>query len=39
MIMAFATGLGMGGGSAISRRIGAKDKKGADLVAVHTIFL
>ncbi|UCD14732.1 MAG: MATE family efflux transporter [Thermoplasmatales archaeon] len=37
--MALSTGLGMGGGSAISRRIGAKDKKGADNVAVHTIMI
>ena len=36
---AIATGLGVGGGSAISRRIGAKDKKGADNVAVHTLFV
>ena len=36
---AIATGLGIGGGSAISRKIGAKDKKGADNVAVHTIIL
>jgi Na+-driven multidrug efflux pump len=36
---AIATGLGIGGGSAISRKIGAKDKKGADNVAAHTIIL
>ena len=37
--MALSTGLGIGGGSAISRRIGAKDKTGADSVAVHTIII
>ncbi|MFO7618299.1 MAG: MATE family efflux transporter [Thermoplasmata archaeon] len=37
MVMALATGLGMGGGAAISRRIGARDKTGADRVATHTI--
>lgn len=36
---AIATGLGVGGGSAISRRIGAKDKKGGDIAAVHTLIL
>ena len=35
---AIATGLGVGGGSAISRKIGAKDKKGADSAAVHTFI-
>jgi len=39
MIMAISTGLGVGGGSAISRRIGAKDKEGADNVALHTIII
>jgi putative MATE family efflux protein len=39
MIIAISTGLGLGGGSAISRRIGADDKKGADNVAVHSIIL
>ncbi len=34
-----ANGLGVGGGAAISRRIGAKDKKGADSVAVHTMVI
>ncbi len=37
--MAIANGLGIGGGSAISRRIGSQDKTGADQVAVHTIIL
>lgn len=35
---AIATGLGVGGGSAISRKIGAKDKNGADSAAVHTLI-
>ena len=38
-IMALSTGLGLGGGSAISRKIGAKDKNGADNVAIHSIIL
>ena len=37
--MALATGLGIGGGSAVSRKIGAKDKKGVDNVAVHTYIM
>ncbi|UCE37155.1 MAG: MATE family efflux transporter [Thermoplasmata archaeon] len=36
--LSLAVGLGVGGAAAISRRIGAKDKKGADNVAVHTII-
>jgi len=36
---AIATGLGVGGGSAISRKIGAKDKKGGDRAAVHTLII
>ncbi len=39
MMMALATGLGVGGGSAVSRRIGANDKKGADQVAIHTLLM
>lgn len=39
MIMALATGLGIGGSSAVSRKIGARDKAGADKVAAHTIVL
>jgi len=39
MIISIAIGLGTGGGSAISRRIGAKDKKGADNVAIHTVII
>jgi putative MATE family efflux protein len=37
--MALSNGVGIGGGSAISRRIGAKDKVGADNVAIHTIVM
>lgn len=37
--IALSTGLGVGGGSAISRRLGARDKQGADNVAVHTMIL
>lgn len=37
--MALSNGLGIGGGAAISRKIGAKDKAGADNVAVHTIIM
>jgi putative MATE family efflux protein len=37
--MALSNGIGIGGGSAISRRIGAQDKKGADNAAVHTIII
>ena len=37
--MAISTGIGIGGGAAISRRIGAKDKDGADNVGIHTIIL
>jgi len=39
MAMGISTGLGVGGGSAISRRIGTGDKTGVDNVAVHTIVL
>lgn len=37
--MALSNGLGIGGGAAISRKIGARDKAGADNVAVHTIIM
>lgn len=37
--IALSNGLGVGGGSAISRRIGARDKEGADAVAVHTVVM
>jgi putative MATE family efflux protein len=36
---ALATGLGIGGGSAISRKIGAKNKKDADNAAIHTLII
>ncbi len=39
MVIAISTGIGIGGGSAISRRIGGKDKSGADNVAIHSIIL
>jgi putative MATE family efflux protein len=39
MALAIASGLGIGAGAAISRRIGAKDKNGADSVAVHSIII
>jgi putative MATE family efflux protein len=39
LIMALSTGIGVGGGAAISRRIGARDKEGADNVADHMIIL
>ncbi len=39
IIMALSNGLGIGGGAAISRKIGARDKVGADNVAVHTIIM
>lgn len=37
--MALTGGLGVGGGAAISRRIGARDKAGVDNVAVHTFVI
>jgi len=37
--MALANGIGIGGGAAISRRIGARDKDGADSVAIHSVLL
>ena len=39
LAMGLSNGLGVGAGSAISRRIGARDKPGADNVAVHTIVI
>jgi putative MATE family efflux protein len=39
MALAIASGLGIGAGAAISRRIGAKDKNGADSVAAHSIII
>lgn len=38
-MIALSTGLGLGGGSAISRKLGAKDKSAADNVAVHSMVL
>ncbi|KKG15590.1 multidrug transporter MatE [Methanosarcina sp. 2.H.T.1A.6] len=37
--MALTGGLGVGGGAAVSRRIGARDKAGVDNVAVHTFVI
>lgn len=39
LAMAIANGIGIGGGAAISRRIGARDKRGADRIASHTIVI
>ena len=39
LIMAIGAGIGVGATSAIARRIGAKDKTGADNVADHSIIL
>jgi putative MATE family efflux protein len=39
MVQGLANGVGVGGSSAISRRIGARDKRGADSVAVHIIII
>ena len=39
MAIAISTGIGVGGSSAISRRIGANDKEGTDNVASHSIIL
>ena len=39
LIMAISAGIGVGGSSAVSRMIGAQDKKSADDVASHTIAL
>ena len=38
MLYAIATGVGIGGSSALSRKIGEKDKEGADNVAIHSII-
>ncbi|MBC7318940.1 MATE family efflux transporter, partial [Candidatus Bipolaricaulota bacterium] len=37
VMMALATGLGVGGSSAVSRRIGARDKAGAERAALLTL--
>jgi putative MATE family efflux protein len=39
LIMALSAGIGVGGSSAVSRMIGAKDKNKADAVAAHTMVL
>jgi putative MATE family efflux protein len=39
LIMALSAGIGVGGSSAVSRMIGAKDKKNADAVASHAMVL
>jgi len=39
LLMSLANGLAIGGGSAISRMIGRRDKKGADSVATHTMII
>jgi putative MATE family efflux protein len=39
MAIAISTGIGVGGSSAISRRIGAHDKQGADNIAEHSIII
>ena len=39
MAIAISTGLGVGSSSAVSRKIGADDKEGADNVADHSIML
>lgn len=38
-IISLSAGLGIGASSAIARRIGARDKRGADNVAVHSLIL
>ncbi len=37
--MALSNGIGVGGGAAISRKIGEKDQSGANLVASHTMVI
>lgn len=39
LIVAIATGIGVGGGSYISQRIGANDKAGADMFAGHMLTI
>ena len=39
LIMALSAGIGVGGSSAVSRMIGAKDKNKADAIAAHTMVL
>jgi len=38
MLYAISTGVGVGGSAALSRKIGEKDKEGADNVAIHSII-
>ena len=39
IIISLGAGIGVGGSSAVSRRIGRKDKSGADNTSVHTLIL
>ena len=39
LVSAIATGIGIGGGTCISQRIGAGDKKGADEFTTHMFFV
>jgi putative MATE family efflux protein len=39
ILIAIATGIGVGAGAALSRRIGARDKEGADNVTVHSLLM
>lgn len=39
IVIGFGNGIGAGVTSVISRRIGSKDKKGADSAAIHSLFL
>jgi len=39
LLMALATGISVGGSSAISRKIGSRDKKKADSVAIHSLII
>ena len=39
LLMALSTGIGVGGSSAISRKIGERNKEDADKVAIHSIVI
>ena len=39
LAISLANGIGVGGGAAISRKIGANDKDGADNIAAHTVII
>jgi len=39
IILSLGAGIGVGGSSAVSRRIGRKDKSGADNTSVHTLII